>query len=603
MDFFTQPKGSTIGVLKDGRTVEEAILDLTENTSRDVSPFKFGAKGDGVTDDSAAFKLADAEAEALGVIIDGKGAKYALGAPVLLRCGGTINAQFVPASGFGGVGPYWQTPSSGRVLIDNVAVTGFKSGGSKVLRGSYVGIPSVNLSNSHFDNNGSIQRTTITSPTNTAQDLVLNVVSTTGFSAGNMIWVGDSKMTIESLTATTITLVAGPSGGPATLPGGTGVGRYGVGQYVTKDSDGKNGLTVGDGGPTFNLSVSGLCSFRGNAWFGLFNWANGEPDHMSTVSVTDANASDNGYIGIGLGKIYTGRVSSNVVSRNGNNGIDLNKASGAVTISDNTTTGNGVDGIFTGSYVTSPDVVGNVSSGNFRIGILYSGDAGGAVGANISGNTVRDNPMYGICVTGVQRVSIDGNTFGGTSGMHLKVEGRNNNPHPNPIVTGNVFETEGTTSSVDMNVGGYTNGGSAGVVVMANNLYTTNLPKITIVGYDRSRSMSVPEFYLKTSTAAGVESSQEVSIEARNPFNTSLVDVVAGSVVLQFTNNTTAGAAAQVTSANRLEGVELYNGATTNGRIHVSLVYGKAKYRIASSSTVYLFIAHGPMRDVVTIPF
>lgn len=28
MDFFTQPKGSTIGVLKDGRTVQEAIDDL-----------------------------------------------------------------------------------------------------------------------------------------------------------------------------------------------------------------------------------------------------------------------------------------------------------------------------------------------------------------------------------------------------------------------------------------------------------------------------------------------------------------------------------------------------------------------------------------------
>lgn len=48
-----QPKGSTIGVLRDGRTVQEAFEQLSY-----IPIEQFGAKGDGVTDDTAAVQAA-----------------------------------------------------------------------------------------------------------------------------------------------------------------------------------------------------------------------------------------------------------------------------------------------------------------------------------------------------------------------------------------------------------------------------------------------------------------------------------------------------------------------------------------------------------------
>lgn len=48
-----QPKGSTIGVLKDGRTVQQAFDQAVY-----VPIEQFGAKGDGISDDTAAVQLA-----------------------------------------------------------------------------------------------------------------------------------------------------------------------------------------------------------------------------------------------------------------------------------------------------------------------------------------------------------------------------------------------------------------------------------------------------------------------------------------------------------------------------------------------------------------
>lgn len=51
-DKLNQPKGSTIGVLRDGRTIQEAFDDIGINVKA------FGAMGDGVTDDSTAIRNA-----------------------------------------------------------------------------------------------------------------------------------------------------------------------------------------------------------------------------------------------------------------------------------------------------------------------------------------------------------------------------------------------------------------------------------------------------------------------------------------------------------------------------------------------------------------
>lgn len=60
---FNQPKGSTIGVLKDGRTVQQAF-----DQSVYVPLEQFGARGDGVTDDTAAVQAALASGKNLSLI-------------------------------------------------------------------------------------------------------------------------------------------------------------------------------------------------------------------------------------------------------------------------------------------------------------------------------------------------------------------------------------------------------------------------------------------------------------------------------------------------------------------------------------------------------
>lgn len=58
---FNQPKGSTIGVLKDGRTIQQAFDEIPV-----ISVLRFGAKGDGVADDYPAFQRAALEAQRIG---------------------------------------------------------------------------------------------------------------------------------------------------------------------------------------------------------------------------------------------------------------------------------------------------------------------------------------------------------------------------------------------------------------------------------------------------------------------------------------------------------------------------------------------------------
>lgn len=74
-----QPKGSTIGVLKDGRTIQEAIDDISSRAYT-ISPLEFGAKGDGVTLDDVAFTamFSEISKRSSKSIIDGQGLTYKL---------------------------------------------------------------------------------------------------------------------------------------------------------------------------------------------------------------------------------------------------------------------------------------------------------------------------------------------------------------------------------------------------------------------------------------------------------------------------------------------------------------------------------------------
>ncbi|CAK6596896.1 tail spike protein [Klebsiella phage vB_Kpn_K11PH164C1] len=79
---FNQPKGSTIGVLKDGRTIQQAFDEIPV-----ISVLRFGAKGDGVADDYPAFQRAALEAQRIGgAVIDvpTPPVEYKIGFPVFL---------------------------------------------------------------------------------------------------------------------------------------------------------------------------------------------------------------------------------------------------------------------------------------------------------------------------------------------------------------------------------------------------------------------------------------------------------------------------------------------------------------------------------------
>lgn len=77
LDKLNQPKGSTIGVLKDGRTIQEAFDSLGYLGVAVLSPANYGAKGDGKADDTTPLRQCVQDACALGGRVVGTvGAEY-----------------------------------------------------------------------------------------------------------------------------------------------------------------------------------------------------------------------------------------------------------------------------------------------------------------------------------------------------------------------------------------------------------------------------------------------------------------------------------------------------------------------------------------------
>lgn len=554
---------------------------------------------------SAALSAALTKSIETGLPIEGFNTTYSIGTAVTKECRVLRNAKFIPLPGYTGIAPSFNTPSdTGEIRLNNLSFIGFVARGPRIQRGSFTGTPTVILSDIVCENNGALLRTTTTGAVNTANTFVIPVVSSSGFAVGDAIWIGDSKCLILTIdSATQITLVNDGTK-PTLQPGGLGTGSYSAGQYFTKDGDGKNGLTIGHGGSTYNVSITGRSRFSGNGWFGLFNWANDAPAAGTHVAVVGAEANDNGYIGLGLAKLSAGNISHNMASRNGNNGIDINKATTAVTISYNEASLNGVDGIFTGSYSTSPGMLGNYSYNNFRTGILYSGDSAGSVGAIVNANTVKDNPLNGICMTGVKSYSVVNNTFDGVCYQHLKVEGRNGKPNPNAIIDKNAFITAATDNDVFGVLGGYTSGGNNGVIVLTNNRHANARPAISLTAFDRSNSMFIPDSYVvPVTTGTGTAGANiAVSFTAYKAHDTATIDIAATWANLQLATNITASTIDTAT-ATRTAGMELGNTATSNGKIIAGFQFGTLSYNFNSAiaSTKYLHYNSGGRKGYVQL--
>lgn len=577
-----KPTGAGKSGLLQGGAIQDAVQYLT--------PEMFY---ESVVDDdwSQAFVSAGQKSIETGMPVYGFGKTYKIGAAITITAHELRDMTFVPTASYSGAAPDVYTPTTtGKVKLSNITFDGFKARGARVRRGLFTGQPVVDLHDVKCRNNGSILRTTITTAINTASNFVIPVADATGFAANNAIWIGDSKCLILSIAGNNITLVNDGTK-PTLQPGGTGSGTYRAGQYFTKDGDGKNGLTIGDGGPTYTVNVTGCCEFNGNAWFGMFNWANDAPPAGSSTKVAGATALDNGYIGLGLGKQLSGSIIGCTVGRNGNNGIDINKATSAVTISFNEAFENGVDGIFTGSYKTTAKTFSNTVYDNFRIGILYSGDSVGTIDAISQSNTVRGNPLYGICMTGVKDPKVTNNVFDGVCSQHVKVEGRNGSPNPNPDVSDNTFVTEGTSYDIFGVLGGYTDGGSPGKANLINNTHAVSKPKINISSFDRQNSRFQPEFYVVPVSpgAAAAAAAISVSLTAYQPYNTETVDITATLTHLQLATSAS-GTTVDTATAVRTAGLELANSAAANGKIIAGYQFGTLSYNITAPAAAVKYL-------------
>ncbi|WP_434117021.1 right-handed parallel beta-helix repeat-containing protein [Klebsiella michiganensis] len=579
--------------------VKQTLNDFLNNSVKFVTPFMFKSlAADGNW--SAAIAAADAKAAELGLPLMGFGQVFSVRSLALIS-DHIEGINFIPHSGYSGAGPTLTVNQTTGRLYFKGSVKGFISSGVKVIKGGFTGIPTLTLDNTEFSYNGNLIRTTCVNAVNTASDYVIPVASAAGFAVGNFVWIGDSKCTIASISGNTITLVNDGTK-PILLPGGEGTGSYAAGQFLTKDGDGKNGITIGSGGTEqgWNLNIINGCKAIGNGWFGVFHYVKAIGGNIyADGSIECAN---NGYCGLGLSYVKGGKISGFNCYGNGNNGLDIFETTSDLFITDGVATGNGVDGVFASGNGTAPKISKVKSFKNFRIGILAYGRSSAPIGYNISDCECTDNGLNDVCYTGVRSFNFRGNTLGGAKDS-LKIEGRNGLLNPDGcIVSENVFTKNSTSSDITANVGGYTSGGDSGRIFILNNYYNGRTPSHKITNFNRSGSRFSPAGYLSytPSYTATTGATISVSIVFYKPNTLNNIDVLGGSAEIQICSNPALLTAGTVSGAVRTAGIELSNGGTTTGKILAMAAFGTLSYNFTSTTakTVYLNVKtdHG---DVV----
>ena len=588
--------GAGLVGLTHGGTVQDAI--------KYVTPWMHGAIGDGVNDDATAILAADAEAKSTNCILLGMGGTFYVGRSISLSCGYYLGMNLLPLGSYTGPAPDLSVNAkSGGAFLSDFRCSNFIARGPRVTKGSFTGSGYVYLKNTSFINNGGLQRTTTTSAVDTSKDFIINVANTSGFVVGDYVWIGDSKLMIDSISSSSITLI-NDGVKPTTYPGGAGTGSYSSGQFFTRDGDGRNGITIGTGGASMSIYTEGRNVFINNGWFGIYNYANTDPDKTAVFHVDNCVASNNGFIGIGAGRIYAGSLTGNVCESNGNNGIDINRGHGGVSLLGNACRYNGVDGIFTGCYDTSPSVKDNICESNLRIGILFSG-SGKSSAPDVSGNTCNSNPKYNICMTGVSYAALTGNILNGISSEHIRIEGRDGRSNPSAILSENIFLTQAGVADIFGNFGGYVNGGSSGNIYLLNNRFSSTKPVINIINLNLERSRFMPEYYiLATRTADSVAAGANigVTITAYKPYSTGIVDVTAGIASLQLATSAGGLSVAPPSSISRNAGIEIAS-QLASGKIIASFNYGVITYGVIypSAGTRYLHFNAGGNKSYIEL--
>lgn len=591
--------GTWLSVHVQKLVVTGTLHDFLNNSIKFITPFMFKSLAtDG--DWSAAIVAADAKAAELGLPLMGFGQAFSVRSLSLIS-DHIEGIGFTPADGYTGAGPTFKINQVTGNLYFKGSCKGFTSVGAKFIRGDYSGIPQLTLDACEFSNNGSLLRTTCVNTVNTAADFVIPVVDASGFIVGNYIWIGDSKCMIAGISGNTITLVNNGSA-PTLYSGGTGTGSYRAGQFFTRDGNGKNGLTIGGGGTeaSWGITIQNGIRLMNNGWFGLFQYVKTKAGSVSIKGKVEGGG--NGYCAMGLSYVQGGEISGFKFYENGNNGLDIFETTGDLSISDGLCYGNGVDGIFACGNGTGPKITRVKSRNNFRIGILAYGRTASPTGFNIIDCECTDNVLYDVCYTGVRSLNFAANTIGGAS-TALKIEGRNGLLNPDGvIVSENNFAKESSIEDIYANIGGYNDGGSSGAISVLNNRYNGRNPKHAIANFNRSQSRFVPVGRLSFSASytAAAGATIAVPLVFYKPSSTSNIDVLGGQVEIQICSNSSLLTIGTVTTASRTAGVELSNGATTNGKILAMAAFGTLSYNftLATAGTVYLNV-RSPYGDAV----
>ncbi|MDI3223466.1 hypothetical protein [Klebsiella michiganensis] len=569
--------------------VTASLHDFLNNSIKFITPFMFKNLVVG-GDWSAAIVQADAKAAELGLPLMGFGQSFSVRSLSLIS-DHVEGVGFAPVAGYIGAGPTFKINQVTGNLYFKGSCKGFTSVGAKFIRGNFSGIPQLTLDACEFSGNGSLLRTTCVNAVNTASDFVIPVLDASGFIVGNYIWIGDSKCMIAGISGNTITLVNNGSA-PTLYSGGTGTGSYKAGQFFTRDGDGKNGATIGEGGTEagWGLTIQNGIKLMNNGWFGLFHYVRAKG---GTVSIKGkVEGGNNGYCAMGLAYVQGGEISGFKFFGNGNNGLDIFETTGDLSVSDGLVYENGVDGIFICGNGTGPKISRIKTRNNLRIGILAYGRSSAPVGFNITDCECINDGLYNICMTGVRSGDVRGNTLGGAKEA-IKVEGRNGLLNPSGItIDSNVFTLESTDNDINANIGGYTDGGESGAISVLNNRYNGRNPKHTISNFNRSQSRFLPvgrmSFTSSYTAAAGATIS--VPLVFYKPNATSNIDVLGGQVEIQICSNPSLLTIGTVSSALRTAGIELSNGATTNGKILAMAAFGTLSYNftLTTAGIVYL---------------
>ncbi|HDX8780250.1 TPA: right-handed parallel beta-helix repeat-containing protein [Klebsiella oxytoca] len=350
--------------------------------------------------------------DASGSQIDGEGATILVSKPLTLRAGHFSNIAFSPAKGYSGPGPIFMA-RDGFVIHDNVQVTGFTGPGCKILSIKERGNSFIAIGKCSYSNNGALKRTELTASADLRFVSSVSVKDASLFNSGDYIWIGDGKFKIDNISGDKINLVRGDL--PNIISPKVFSGAYdkcSLGQFVTIDSDDKNGIRIGDGGYSWNIDTSQAeieCS--NNAWFGMFHYCK---KYFGKQLVENITSIGNGYCNIGMGYMNSGTI-KNCISRDaGNNCIDIFESRSDVDVTGNIVSGAGVDGIFVGGNGETARVYDNQVTDCRRIGVLINARKNPIQLVFVKNNIIKNMGMNSLTLTGVEGGVVESNTLDGS---------------------------------------------------------------------------------------------------------------------------------------------------------------------------------------------